>query len=406
MNYKKTSIGLIPENWDVLNISDVATKVTDYVANGSFASLAENVTYYNEPNYAVLIRLKDFNSEFDTKKFVYVDKHAYDFLEKSRLFGGEIIISNVGDVGTVFKCPDLGMPMTLGPNSITVEFKGCNSFYYHWLCSDKGQKSLQSIVTGSAQPKFNKTNFKELKVPVPPLDTQKRIALLLDTIDLKIQNNKNLINSLFEQSDVIFNNFYSNDDSNLILFKENASFGKLIMGQSPKGDSYNAEGQGLPLLNGAADYTNMILTPNKYTTSPTKISKKGDLIFCIRATIGLLIYGDKNYCLGRGVAAITDTEDIYTEYVYHIINMSVERLKATAAGSVILGISKDDILNLKVKNPSKEQLESFHNVQKPIFDLISKKRMENAELAILKNAVLSKAMSGELDTSAIKIDEE
>lgn len=95
MKYKKTKIGVIPENWDVRPIKEITSVVTDYVANGSFASLAENVKYKDEEDVAVLIRLVDYNNNFQGK-FVFIDEHAYEFLSKSKLFGNEIIISNVG----------------------------------------------------------------------------------------------------------------------------------------------------------------------------------------------------------------------------------------------------------------------------------------------------------------------
>ncbi|WP_152025455.1 hypothetical protein [Eubacterium limosum] len=78
--------------------------VTDYVANGSFKSLAENVTYLSEETNNVLIRLTDYNNNFDISEMIYISDESYDFLSKSSLHGDEIIISNVGaNVGTVFR---------------------------------------------------------------------------------------------------------------------------------------------------------------------------------------------------------------------------------------------------------------------------------------------------------------
>lgn len=196
MKFKETKIGKIPEHWDVLPIKEITEVVTDYVANGSFASLAENVTYKEEEDVAVLIRLVDYNNDFQGG-FVFVDEHAYEFLSKSKLYGNEIIISNVGaNVGTIFRCPKLKYKMSLAPNSIMVKFKGNDDFYFHWLRGHKGQKMLKSIVTGSAQPKFNKTNFKEMVAPVPPIEEQNKIASILNSIDEKIDINKKINNNL------------------------------------------------------------------------------------------------------------------------------------------------------------------------------------------------------------------
>jgi len=166
MKYKETPFGKIPESWGLVPISEITEFVTDYVANGSFASLAENVTYKDTEDAAVLIRLVDYNNDFKGN-FVFIDEHAYEFLGKSKLYGDEIIISNVGaNVGTVFRCPHLPYKMS------------------------------HSIVTGSAQPKFNKTNFRDMIVPVPPRGQQEKIVSILQPLEDKIEQNKKINDNL------------------------------------------------------------------------------------------------------------------------------------------------------------------------------------------------------------------
>ena len=169
--------------------------VTDYVANGSFASLKANVTLFQEPNYAYFVRNTDLKSgTFE----VFVDKHSYDFLSKSTLFGGEIIISNVGDVGSVFLCPHLDKPMTLGNNIIMLRPTQENLRYYlyiwfKWLF---GQSLIQGIKGGSAQPKFNKTDFKNLQIMLPPDDLLERfhqtVSPMFELINSNSIENKRL----------------------------------------------------------------------------------------------------------------------------------------------------------------------------------------------------------------------
>ncbi len=168
-NMLETRFGLVPESFKLLKNGELPLVVTDYVANGSFASLKANVTLYQEPNYAYFIRNTDLKSgTFD----VFVDEHSYNFLSKSTLYGGEIIISNVGDVGSVFLCPKLDKPMTLGNNIIMLRPKQENLRYYLyiWFKWLYGQSIIQGIKGGSAQPKFNKTDFKNLPIFLPPDD--------------------------------------------------------------------------------------------------------------------------------------------------------------------------------------------------------------------------------------------
>ena len=124
MIYKESEFGKIPEHWNIHSTFDYCKIITDYVANGSFKSLADNVNYNQGEKHAVLIRLTDYHNGFKGE-FVHIDKKAYDFLGKTKLYGGEIIIANVGaNVGTVFLVPRLKVKMSLGPNSIMIKTKG------------------------------------------------------------------------------------------------------------------------------------------------------------------------------------------------------------------------------------------------------------------------------------------
>ena len=150
---------------------------TDFVASGSFSSLRENVKYYDEPEYAILVRTKDFQNNF-TKGLVYTDRHGYEFLANSNLFGGELILPNIGaSIGKVFIVPNLGKRMTLAPNSIMVKcFEEMHKkWLQHLFLSPFGQEQLRIISSSTAQGKFNKTDLRSLYIPVPPQKEQLRI---------------------------------------------------------------------------------------------------------------------------------------------------------------------------------------------------------------------------------------
>ena len=168
-----SEFGEIPEDFTVIKVGSLPILVTDYVSNGSFASLKANVSLYQEPNYAYFIR----NTDLKSGSFgVFVDQHSYEFLSKSTLYGGEIIISNVGDVGSVFLCPKLDAHMTLGNNIIMLrpEDDHLRYYLYIWFKYLQGQALIQGIKGGSAQPKFNKTDFKNTSVLIPPKDILSR----------------------------------------------------------------------------------------------------------------------------------------------------------------------------------------------------------------------------------------
>lgn len=108
----------LPDGWAWSRLEPIASLITDYVANGSFASLKANVRTYKEKNYALFVRTVDFANNFKGD-LSYIDKESYDFLEKSKLYGGELMLSNIGaSIGKVFKVPHLDTPMSLAPNAI------------------------------------------------------------------------------------------------------------------------------------------------------------------------------------------------------------------------------------------------------------------------------------------------
>lgn len=196
--YKYDELNKKYDEWDLVKINDLNLEVTDYVANGSFKSLADNVTLYDDKEYALYVRNTDLKVNF-TDKRKYVDQKSYEFLKKSKLKGGELIISNVGDVGSVFICPHLNMPMTLGSNVIMLyetDSHYYNYFLYFFFTSVYGQYMIGGITGGSAQPKFNKTDFRNMEIKFPAFDELDKFNAEIDPIykkyELNIKENEKL----------------------------------------------------------------------------------------------------------------------------------------------------------------------------------------------------------------------
>ena len=181
----------LPENWCWTRIGNYVDYVTDYVANGSFASLKVNVSIFKDENYALMVKTRDFANGF-TKSLTYTDKHGYDFLSKSTLHGGELILSNIGSVGKVFRVPYFDRPMTLASNSVMVKCYNSRDYdwMYYFLLSPIGFEELKSITTGTAVPKFNKTDLKTIPLPVPPLAEQQRIVDRIESLFAKLDEAK------------------------------------------------------------------------------------------------------------------------------------------------------------------------------------------------------------------------
>ncbi len=135
-----------------------------------------------------MVKTQDFQNQF-TKDLTFTDKQGYDFLENSNLFGGELVLSNVGSIGKIFIVPKLNKPMTLAPNAIMIRL--FNEKHLIWIYyvfqSIFGLELLLSISSATAIKKFNKTDFKTLLIPIPPLSEQKRIIDRIEQIEPLLQ---------------------------------------------------------------------------------------------------------------------------------------------------------------------------------------------------------------------------
>tara|TARA_B100000508_G_scaffold61813_1_gene48617 strand:+ start:1414 stop:2631 length:1218 start_codon:yes stop_codon:yes gene_type:complete len=130
-----------------------------------------------------------------------------------------------------------------------------------------------------------------------------------------------------------------------------SELGVLTMGQSPSGTSYSNNQEDYPLLNGAVELKKNGICIHQYTNAPTRLCNVGDLLFCIRATIGNLQKANREYCLGRGVAALNVYKKYSSEYVEQQLEDLFTLMRYRAHGGVIKGLKKDEIANFDVLVP-------------------------------------------------------
>lgn len=187
-------IGEVPEGWKVGRIKDIIDVLTDFTANGSFADLAKNVKYIDDEDYARLIRLTDLRDNLNNAG-VFVNENSYSYLSKSKLFGGEILVANVGAYAGLFcEMPMINKPATLGPNMFLLKpnKKMLSRYLYYIGISPLVWGQLTVKATSSAQPKLNKTDIKTTYILIPPLDMQQKLVYFLDSkcseIDTLIEN--------------------------------------------------------------------------------------------------------------------------------------------------------------------------------------------------------------------------
>lgn len=297
-----------------------------------------------------------------------------------------------------------------------------NSHYLAAYMNTIGYKHIEKIQVGCIQKHFNLKDAIDLVIYLPDIEIQNKIGALVEEINSKIENNNAINAELESMARTIYDYWFLQfdfPDENGKPYKSSGGkmvwneelkreipegwgieklnkIGQLLMGQSPKSESYNEIGVGLPLINGAAELQKERVYISKYTDDPTRICKKNDLIFCIRATIGNLRYAEREYCLGRGVAALTPNKEEYSEYLFHVINNILDIYEKTLSGSIIVGITKDDLADKIIVCPTDNVIRNFSKVVCPIMTKIRINEQENQELVSLRDFLLPLLMNGQV----------
>lgn len=364
----------------------------------------------------------DDKINFDEVEFI--TKQKDELLRKGKIKVGDIVLTTRGSVGNVglfhenlrFKQARINSGMVIIRNNN--EIFDIN-YLYQLLKSPYMKQQYKSMSTGTAQPQLPIKDIKKLNLIVPPLEEQEKISGILSSLDNKIELNNKMNKTLEEVAQSIFKRWFvdfefPNEDG--LPYKSSGGemveselgmipkgwevthiydISQVTMGVSPSSKTYNEDNIGLPLLNGAADFEGKLIKPSKFTSEPKKICKKDDMVFGVRATIGNIVFADKEYALGRGVASVEPNNKVFREFIYYRLDNSMENLINNASGSVFLNLKKADITDLKVCY-SEEIVEKFNNVAKVLIDKVIENDIESEMLKQNRDILLSKLMNGEI----------
>lgn len=194
-NYQQTDAGIIPQDWKVICLNDCLDLLTDFEANGSFEFIAENVTVYDVENYAWYVRATDLENNSGLSKIRYVDKQTYDFLKKTKLYGGEVLITKRGEIGKVYFFQMKTAFATVAPNMYLLKLnKSVIPFYiYSFFKSEVGNRLLIEKNASSTLGAIYKDDVKSILIPLPPKPEQTSIASALSDVDDLIEYLEKLI---------------------------------------------------------------------------------------------------------------------------------------------------------------------------------------------------------------------
>jgi type I restriction enzyme S subunit len=168
-----------------------------------------------------------------------------------------------------------------------------------------------------------------------------------------------------------------------------ADIAEIIMGQSPKSETCNFEGRGLPLLNGPTEFGPHHPTPVQFTTDTRKSALPGDLLFCVRgSTTGRMNWADREYAIGRGIAAIRHKEDRELQpFVRAVIELGLLDLLAQATGSTFPNVSVLQLAGLPTPSLDSDDQRAVAHVLGTFDEKVEMNRRMNETLEAMAGAL-------------------
>ena len=277
-----------------------------------------------------------------------------------------------------------------------------SKFIYYFYQATEFQKQFKSQMTGLiGGVSLNK--FKQIKIPLPALATQKQIVKILDKTFESISKSKENAEKNLKNAKELFESYLEEIFSNPKEDWEEKKLGevcKVIAGQSPEGKYYNKEGEGLPFYQGKKEYgLKYIKEPKIWTTKITKEAEKGDILMSVRAPVGPINFSTQKICIGRGLAAIRGRKLIDKEFLFYILSKHEKDIVGNT-GAVFNSINKSQIENISFFLPPLSQqtqiVSKLDSLSKEIKELETIYKQKIKDLEELKKSILKKAFSGEL----------
>ena len=177
---------------------------------------------------------------------------------------------------------------------------------------------------------------------------------------------------------------------------------KVIMGQSPNSDDYNDTNEGLPFLQGNADFKTLFPKPKVWCETANKIAEKEDVLLSVRAPIGAVNIADQSYGIGRGLCAIRSKKSLAKLLFYLALSLNDE-LNSIGTGSTYTAVSIDDIANIFIPNIPPSEQQSIANYldrkTRQIDTLIEKKQKLVDLLKEQRTAIINQAVTRGLNAN-------
>ena len=374
-------------NWSLVELGEVAQ-----VKGGK--RLPKGMSLQEKNNGSPYLRIVDWlDGYFDASKLMYVPDAARAQISRYTVSTGDVFISIAGTVGRISLIPaELdGAFLTENAAKISVDSDlVLPQFLKFALSSPQGQEEISSLTVGSTQPKLALQSIKSIRIPLPPLSEQRAVAEVLGALDDKIAANNKTIQLADSLTSALAEDAFSRGN-----FVPLASIAEITMGNSPKGETLNEDGEGLAFFQGIRDFGVRYPQERVSSTAPTRFAKELDTLFSVRAPVGTVNLAGMPCSIGRGISALSSkTETPYA--LFQAVRASKIWERYNAEGTVFGSINRKQLEQSEIPWVFHSERYELESTLAGLERLLRTATVMNETLSSIRDTLLPQLMSGKI----------
>jgi len=397
---------------------ELSTAITD-IAAGPFGSNLK-VECFVPSGFPIIdgANLKGYKVTDNITKFVTEEKARS--LSRSIAHRGDVIVTISGTIGQIAYIPEDSLydEYLCSQRQFRVSFDSSMVyvpylvFYFHTF---EGQNKILSFANQTGVPALSQPlkNFKKIRLCLPSLQEQRRIASIVETINDKIENNIKINDNLEQQAQSYFQELFVDNADPEWTTGTISDLGTVVGGSTPskaKPEYYTESGiawitpkdlsnnKSKFVSHGENDITELGLR-----NSSASIMPEGTVLFSSRAPIGYIAIAAGEVTTNQGFKSVMPKPEIGTPFVYFFLKNTLPVIEGMASGSTFKEVSGSTMKNVPAVIPDAETLAKFSDFCAPIFAQQRILEEQNQSLATLRDNLLPKLMSGEIDVSAVQL---
>lgn len=377
----------IPEHWLVETLEGVTSKI------GSGSTPRGGAAVYESSGVSFVRSQNVHDHEFRQEGLAYISEEIAAGMANVALEKGDVLFNITGDsIMRTTTVPEWVLPARVNQHVAIVRPNGrvLPLFLQKWLSLPVMKSYMLGHSSGGTRKAITKGHLQSFPIPIPPIDEQERIVHFLSAVDDKIESNRRQHNLLESLADALF----QKEEKGIVKISDVA---EVVMGSSPRGTSYNENGEGVPFYQGVRDFDARYPTLRVWTSEPVRFAQENDTLFSVRAPVGRLNRASEKCCVGRGLAAIRSDYPSTLYYALRSVSSSWDAYEQE--GTVFGAINKTDLSNTELNWPSNEHQKALEERLSVIDKKISSLWRENRLLAETRDVLMPDLLSGRVQVS-------